>query len=140
MTVIEHLRQSFMRFPLLQQERLDIDCLRSVEGSYSIDSEPGTVQRTYMDGSTVHQLPFTISSRMFYSSDLQTQAENIRFFEALGTWLTAQTQRCEMPALGDKRTARTLEVVSSAYPFIVDSDEMTARYQIQLRLIYLQEV
>lgn len=140
MTVIEHLRQYFMEFPLLQKERLDIDCLRAPEGSYSIDSEPGDILQRYLDGSTVRRLPFTISGRMCYSSDIKAQAENLEFFEALDLWLSKRELLLDLPDLGEKRTARRLEVLSSAYPFVVDEDEGTARYQIQLRLTYLQEV
>lgn len=140
MTVIEHLRQYFMEFPLLQGERLDIDCLRSKEGSYSIDSEPGDIVQRYLDGSTVRRFPFTISGRMCYSSDLKNQAENLEFFEELEAWLAKKELFLDMPDLGEKRTTRTLEVLSSAYPFLVDENEELARYQIQLRLTYLQEV
>lgn len=140
MTVIEHLRQYFMAFPLLAEERLDIDCLRSEPDSYSIDSEPGDIAQRYLDGSTVRRFPFTISSRMYFGTDVQTQADNLAFFEALEAWLTQQTLVGRLPELGEKRTARSLEVLSSAHPFIVDDDAGVARYQIQMRLTYLQEV
>lgn len=141
MTLIEHLRRFFMTFPLLEGQRLDIDCLRSEPESYSIDSVPSESAVTrYLDGSSVRQFLFTISSRMYYGSDLDTQRENAAFFEALEDWLDRQTLFLRLPELGENRTARSLEVASSAYPFVVDEDEGTARYQIQLRLIYLQEV
>ena len=140
MTVIECLRNFFLSFPRLQGERLDIDCLRSSPGSYSIDSEPGDVAQRYLDGSTVRRFPFTISGRMYYGSDLKNQAENLAFFEELEAWLAKKELFLDLPDLGEKRTARKLEVLSSAYPFIVDEDQGLARYQIQLRLTYLQEV
>lgn len=140
MTVIECLRKFFLNFPRLQGERLDIDCLRSQEGSYSIDSEPGDVAQRYLDGSTVRRFPFTISGRMYYGSDIANQAENLEFFEELEAWLSQKELLLDLPDLGEKRAARSLEVLSSAYPFIVDEDQGLARYQIQLRLTYLQEV
>lgn len=141
MTVIEYLRQYFMNFPRLQGERLDIDCLRSQEGSYSIDSAPGeSVSQRYLDGSAVRRFLFTISGRMYYGSDIATQAENLAFFEELETWLSRRELLLDLPELGEKRTARSLEVLSSAYPIIVDDDEGLARYQIQMRLTYFQEV
>ena len=77
---------------------------------------------------------------MDYMPELKNQRENMAFFENLETWLTRQDMFMRLPELGEKRKARSLEVTSSAYPFIVNEDERTARYQIQLRLIYLQEV
>lgn len=140
MTVIECLRNFFLSFPRLQGERLDIDCLRSQEGSYSIDSEPGDVAQRYLDGSTVRRFLFTISGRMYYGADLANQADNLAFFEELEAWLSKKELLLDLPDLGEKRTARSLEVLSSAYPLIVDEDQGLARYQIQLRLTYLQEV
>ena len=141
MTVIDCLLNFFLSFPRLQGDRLDIDCLRSQEGSYSIDSEPGeSVSQRYLDGSTVRRFLFTISGRMYYGSDIANQAENLAFFEDLEAWLAKKELFLDLPDLGEKRTARKLEVLSSAYPFLVDENEESARYQIQLRLTYLQEV
>lgn len=141
MTVIECLRKFFLSFQRLQGERLDIDCLRSKEGSYSIDSEPGeSVSQRYLDGSTVRRFLFTISGRMYYGSDIANQAENLAFFEELEAWLSQRELLLDLPDLGEKRTARSLEVLSSAYPIVVDEEKGSARYQIQMRLTYLQEV
>ncbi|MGM9564155.1 MAG: hypothetical protein ACI3VQ_08815 [Faecousia sp.] len=130
-----------MSFPRLQGERLDIDCLRSKEGSYSIDSEPGeSVAQRYLDGSTVRRFLFTISGRMYYGSDIANQAENLAFFEELEAWLSKRELLLDLPDLGEKRTARSLEVLSSAYQIVVDEEKGSARYQIQMRLTYLQEV
>ena len=141
MTVIECLRKFFLSFPRVQGERLDINCLRSKEGSYSIDSEPGeSVFQRYLDGSTVRRFLFTISGRMYYGSDIANQAENLAFFEELEAWLSQRELLLDLPDLGEKRTARSLEVLSSAYPIVVDEEKGSARYQIQMRLTYLQEV
>lgn len=141
MTVMEHLRQYFMEFPGLQEHRIDIDCLQSQPESFSIDSVPSeSVVQRYLDGSTVKRLLFTISSRMYYSSDLTGQEENLQFFEDLENWVTQKDMLIDLPDLGEKRKARSLEVTQSGYPFTVDEDEGLARYQIQFRLTYLQEV
>lgn len=141
MTIIEALRQYFMQFPKLQEERLDINCLQSMPESFSIDSVPSeSVVTRYMDGSTVRRCLFTISSRMYHCDDLQNQNGNMAFFEELEGWLDKKNLFLQLPDLGEKRTARTLEVTQSAYPFILDENGETARYQIQMKLTYLQEV
>lgn len=140
MTVMQHLRQYFMEFPGLQEHRLDIDCLQSQPESFSIDSVPSeSVVQRYLDGSVVKRLLFTISSRMYYSSNLTGQEENLKFFEDLENWVTRNDLLMILPDLGEKRKARSLEVTLSGYPYTVNEDEGLARYQIQFRLIYLQE-
>lgn len=141
MTIIECLRQYFMGFPGLQEHRLDIDCLQSKPESFSIDSVPSeSVVQRYMDGSTVRRCLFTISGRMYHSSDLTGQENNLQFFEELESWVAQNEALMQYPDLGEKRKVRSLEVTLSGYPFTVDEDAGLARYQIQFRLIYLQEV
>ena len=141
MTVTKSLQQYFLTFPGLSGKRLNIDCLTAKTDSYSIDSVPSeTVMKRYIDGTAVKRHLFVISSRCFYSSDQQQQEENIAFFDALSEWLEEQEILGLLPDLGEKKTARKITVLSSAYPLIVDDGGETARYQIQLELIYLQEV
>ena len=141
MTIIEALRQYFRQYPGLKEERLDINCLQSKTDSYSIDSVPGeSVLTRYLDGSTVRRCLFTISGRMYHSEDLKNQDNNMAFFEELETWLENQILFMKLPELGAKRTARSLEVTLSGHPYILDETGETARYQIQMRLTYLQEV
>ena len=143
MNVIEHLRQYFLACPSFDGKRLNIDCLASDPESYSIDSVPTErILQRYIDGSTVRRQLFTISSRAYFGPDLQQQRENIELFADLEDWLDAQDARGLLPSLGTKRRARSVNVLSSAYPIEVDDGDQgsTARYQLQLDLIYLQEV
>ena len=141
MTVIESLREYFKTFPKLRNERVDLNCLQSKVDSYSIDSVPGEgVSTRYMDGSTVRRSLFTISGRMYHSDDLNNQSRNMEFFEELENWVENKNLFMQLPDLGEKRKARSLEVTLSGYPYLLDENGETARYQIQLRLTYLQEV
>lgn len=141
MTITKHLQEYFLTFPGLAGKRLDIDCLAPNDGAYSLDSIPTeTIVKRYIDGSAVKRHLFVISSRCFYSNDLQQQEENLAFFEDLSDWLFREEALGHVPNLGEKRTARKISVLSSAYPISVDDGGETARYQIQLELIYLQEV
>lgn len=141
MTVIESLQQYLAAAPPMKGKRLGIDCLASNVDSYSIDSVPcESIVVRYMDGATVRRCLFTLSSRMYYGDDLTQQAENLEFFGALETWISRQEQLFRLPSLGGGLRARSVKVLSSAYPMIVDEDAGTARYQIQCELIYTQEV
>lgn len=140
MTIMEALRQYFDTFPRLHGKRLSIDCLAAEQGSYSLDTVPcQTVQKTYLDGSTVCRKLFTLASRCYYADEVQQMSENLEFFEELEQWTEQQGFFGRLPKLGEGRKARSLRVESSPYIFVVD-DNGTARYQIQFELIYLQEV
>lgn len=140
MTLIQHMADYLKAFPMLKGERIDIDCLATEEGSFCLYSEPGeTVIHRYLDGSSVRRKLFTFAGRRFYGTNLQVQAGNAAFFEDLESWLLRQEQLSLLPKLGEQRRARELTVFSSGAPVYVD-DDGTAQYQMQLQLIYLQEV
>lgn len=141
MTVIDRLHAWLKTCPLFEHERLDIDCLQSKADSYSLDAVPcERIVKRYLDGGTVRRQLFTVSSREVYGPDLTQQSENLQLFEDLEAWLEGEIDAGRMPDLGSDRMVRSLAVLSSGYP--VDADEGqgggTARYQIQLELIYLQ--
>lgn len=141
MTILEHIRDYLRGYPKLAGERIDIDCLGSDADSFSLDAVPGEpVVRRYLDGSTVRRCLFLFSCRAYYGQDLRQQAENLALLEDLEQWLERQRLFCKAPALGEKRAARPIAVVTSAYPAIINGDTGMARYQIQCELLYTQEV
>ena len=94
--------------------------------------------KRYLDGSSLRQFLFTMSSREFKGEDIQQNTDNLAFYEAFAGWVLQQDRSGNLPALGDGRTSRKIEVTTSGYPFLVD-EQGTARYQIQLRLEYFQK-
>lgn len=141
MTVIDSLHAWLKTCPLFESERLDIDCLQSKPDSYSLDAVPcERIVTRYIDGGSVRRQLFTVSSREIFGPNLTQQSENLQLFEDLESWLNEQAERGMLPNLGEGRRARSLTVRSSGYPVDVDEGQGggTARYQIQLELIYLQ--
>lgn len=139
MTMIGILRDYFQRAPGFGRERLEINCLPGDVDRCSIDAVPcEPIQAVYLDGSTVRQYLFTLSSRMYHGADLRGQEANMAVFEGLEDWLETKRVFRDLPALGVGKKVRDVEIASSAYPYIVSPDG-TARYQVQLRLTYLQE-
>lgn len=141
MTVIDSLHTWLKSCPLFANERLDIDCLQSKADSYSLDAVPcERIVKRYLDGSTVRRQLFTVSSREVYGPDLTKQSKNLQLFEDLEDWLESEIDTGRMPDLGTNRRVRSLSVLSSGYPVEADEGQGggTARYQIQLELIYLQ--
>lgn len=143
MTVMEALHSYFKTAPVFANQRLDIDCLQSDPDKFSLDSVPSErIVKRYLDGGSVRRQLFTVSSRADFGPDINQQEENLQVFETLETWLDSQDALGILPPLGEKRRARTLRVLSTAYPIEVDEGSIggLARYQIQMELIYLQEV
>lgn len=141
MTILAYVREYLRGYPALKEERIDLDCLGSQSDSFSIDAVPSepVVQR-YLDGTTVRRCLFLFSCRAYYGQDLKQQAENLAFLGGLEEWLERQRWLGNVPQLGEKRAARPVTVVTSAYPAIINSDTGMARYQIQCELLYTEEV
>ena len=143
MTVMDSLHSYLKTCPAFTGKRLDIDCLRSKPDSFSLDCvQVERIVQRYLDGGTVRRQLFTVSSRAEFGPDIKQQKENLAVFDALESWLDAQDALGILPPLGETRKARSLRVLSTAYPVEVDEDSTgaLARYQIQMELIYLQEV
>lgn len=139
MTIIEALRGWLRAYPPLSKGRLAVDFLPKQAQTYSVDSVPCKEEvRRYLDGSSLRQFLFTLSSREFKGEDIGQNVDNLAFYEGFSTWVMEQNRARRFPQLGEGRTARKIEVTTSGYPFRVD-DHGTARYQIQLRLEYFQK-
>ena len=139
MTIIDGVRAWLKTYEGLADGRLSVDFLPEEAKSYSVDTVPTTeIVKRYLDGSSIRQYLFCVSSREFYSDDIAQNVDNQAFYEGLSSWLESKSKRRQVPDIGTGRTVRTIEISSTAYPFIVD-DHGTARYQLQLRLTYFQK-
>ena len=138
-SLVNALRNYFLSCPLLKENSaLNVDFL-SVDGiEYSIDTVPTetTIER-YVDGSRLCQYSFVFASRENYNADSLQNIENIAFYEKLEAWINQNNLKRNLPKLLDG-TAQKIEVTTAGYLF--DENMTTARYQIQCRLIYIQEV
>ena len=139
MTLTEALRGWLRTYPPLSKGRLAVDFLPKEARTYSVDSVPCKEEvRRYLDGSSVRQFLFTLSSREFKGEDIAQNTDNLAFYEGFSAWVLAQDRARRLPDLGEGRRAQKIEVTTSGYPFLVD-EHGTARYQIQLRLEYFQK-
>lgn len=139
MTIIEALRDWLRTYEPLSSGRLAVDFLPKQAQTYSVDSVPCKEEvKRYLDGSSVRQFLFVLSSREFKGEDIRQNTDNLAFYEAFSDWVLQQDRARAFPDLGEGRRARKIEVTTSGYPFQVD-EHGTARYQIQLRLEYFQK-
>lgn len=139
MTIVESLYNYFDGCELMNKNsQINIDLLDDEICSYSIETVPcKPIIKAYMDGSAKRQYLFIFASRQYYGDNL-TNIANSRFYEQLTDWIDEQSRHGNLPLLPDGCQALGLNVTSSGY--VIDNDTKSARYQIQCRLKYYQEV
>lgn len=139
MTIIDGVRAWLKTYEGLADGRLSVDFLPEAAKSYSVDTVPTTeIVKRYLDGSSIRQYLFCVSSREFYSDNIAQNVDNQAFYEGLAAWLERKSKLWQFPDIGTDRTVRSIEISSTAYPFVVD-EHGTARYQLQLKLTYFQK-
>lgn len=139
MSIIESLRDYILTFPDLPEGAVQIDYLGGEAGQFTLERVPGEpVLHRYTDGGCIKQVLFVFASRMYYGADVEQCAENQAFFEALEEWIEENDRDGVLPALTGGRVPERLEVTSSGYAFSEDSE--SARYQMQLRLVYRVDI
>lgn len=139
MGITEAIRAYLEDYPGLSGGVMHVDWLPESARYYSIESVPcEPVLKQYMDGSSRRQFQFNLASSMYYSSDVGNQTENMEWFESFDSWIQRQSFTRQLPELGEGRVCKSIETLSSAYPVDVDGNGL-ARYQLQMRITYLQE-
>ena len=137
-SIIDALEKYFIGCELLKDGALRVDYLGEKPVEYTIEVLPcDPVVKRYLGGSTVRQYLFAFGSREFYSQERLQNIQNSAFYELLADWVETRSMSGILPELPDGMEAQQLEVVSSGYLF--DGSMTNARYQIQLRLLYLKE-
>ncbi|EHR1329371.1 chloramphenicol resistance protein [Clostridium perfringens] len=142
MTIIESIRNFIKKCPYLEEfegvVRIGVDYLDKESTTYSIEKVPcNPIIKKYVDGSCKKQELFIFSSRESYGQDVFNNLENINFYEKFAEWIEEMNVKGELPLIDNRRKAEKLEVTSNGYAFQTDVDK--AQYQIQLKLIYIEE-
>lgn len=136
--IIEAVRNYILTYPDLPEGQVLVDYLGSEAGQFTIEPMPcDLIYKRYTDGGCQKQYLFLLVSREAYSADLLPCIENEQFFEEFAHWIETQNRSRILPKLGIGRFPVSIEIVTGGYAFGEDVD--TARYQIQLRLIYEEE-
>lgn len=134
--LIECIRDYVMQYPGLDENGcLYVDYLGAQAIEYAVESVPcDPVFKRYTDGGCIRQFLFVFASREYYSADVTQCIENLGFYEKFAAWIEEQNESGSLPALPGGRESLSLEVRTGGYVFDADTD--TARYQMQLRLLY----
>ena len=139
MTIIESIREYISGCPLLKNGvLLNVDRLGDTEIEYTVDGEiTNPILRRYTDGSSLRQFNFVFASREKYGADTLQNIANSGFYEDFADWIETQSNAGNLPELDEYRVPQYIEVQSDSYIF--DTDDSTARYQIQLNFVYYQD-
>jgi hypothetical protein len=135
MSMIERIRDYVLTYPQLPDGAVQIDYLGAEAGQFTLEAVPcDPVYRRYTDGGCIRQYLFVFASRSYYGADVALCAENQALFEGLSRWIRENDRQGALPVLDEGCTAERLDVLSSGY--VLSEDTESARYQMQLRLIY----
>lgn len=139
MSIISALRTYLATYTgLIAGAPLWVDYLSEITPGYAIMPTPGgKIIEQYINGSSLREYTFSFQS-MDQSADDLARIDTNEFYEALGEWMEAQTLAGNLPTLGAKQTAESIETVNQG--FRLDQGQSgTAIYQVQCRLTYLQQ-
>lgn len=138
--VIEYIRDAIKTCSLLEEgKRVNIDYIGE-SMSYSIDALPcDPVIKEYVDGGQMKQFQFAFTSKEEYDEDARVNIENSGFFEKFEEWLNKLGNwKNPLPVMENKKSPIGFETLNKGY--LYDVNEHLAKYRIECRFIYDQEV
>lgn len=137
-TIIEALRSYLASYSgLADGAPVWVNNLSGVNEYAIIQLPGGKVIQKYIGGGGEKEFPFAFQS-MLSTADDAARLENVGFFELFSDWLESQTEAGELPDLGTKKTATSIEALTWGYLY-EQGESGTGIYQINCRLVYEQE-
>jgi hypothetical protein len=107
--------------------------------AYSLDPLPcDPIIQRYVDGGARKQYQFAFMSKDEYDEDVRINIENSGFYEAFEDLLEELNNYGKLPDLGLKKSALFFETLNKGYLYDIDGNK--AKYRIECRLVYSQEV
>lgn len=138
MSIIESVREYITSCPELADGNINVDFLSSEELEYTIETVPcDPIIKYYIGGSSLRQYEFILASRELFGADTAANIQNSTFYEKFANWVEANNKNNVFPLLTEGRKPQKIEILT--HGCLLTEDAKTAVYQIQLRLIYIQE-
>lgn len=137
--LIDSCKDFILKYPLIDNmSDFGVDFLSNDPNTYSIEEVPiETTIEEYIDGSSKRQFVFVFASRFNYSQDIENNKKNSHFYEDFSEWIEQNSKQGNLPDLNNGKVAIELNVLTGGY--LYSADYSTARWQMQLQLIYEQE-
>ena len=140
MTLMETVRNYIASCPLLENNAiLGIDKLDSMGIAYTIDAIPSDpIIKRYADGGQLRQFQFVFASRQYYGMNVLENLENSGFYENFVDWIEKNNAMGLSRFINLGMDRKALSIAINSMPYVYDTEENTARYQVQLSLQYYQ--
>lgn len=137
--LIDSCREFILSCPFIDKlAEFGVDFLSNDPNTYSIEEVPTKpIINPYIDGTSERQFTFTFASRFNYSQEIESNKINSHFYEDFFEWVEECSNNGNLPILNNGKVALELKVLTGGY--LYSADFSTARWQMQLQLIYEQE-
>mgnify|MGYP004606894583 CR=1 FL=1 len=133
--IIDNIREFIKECPLLENDKINVNYLGGDTVSYTIEQVPtNPLIKRYSDGGKQKQVLFIFASRENYDEDVLENMDVAKFYEEFAEWIEEQNESGNLPVLDGGMISQAMETLTSGY--LINSEDRTARFQIQLRLIY----
>ena len=133
--IIDNIREFIKECPLLENDKINVNYLGGDTVSYTIEQVPtNPLNKRYSDGGKQKQVLFIFASRENYDEDVLENMDVAKFYEEFAEWIEEQNESGNLPVLDGGMISQAMETLTSGY--LINSEDRTARFQIQLRLIY----
>ena len=118
--------------------KVNVNYLEGSTDTYSIEEVPTEpILKKYVNGDSVRQYIFIFTSRESYGADVLQNIDNSGFYEKFADWIESNNDNEIFPVLDNELEPLEIKVTSTGY--VIDVNEDTARYQIQLRSKYFKK-
>lgn len=138
-SIIESIKKHIETCPLLEGGKVNVDYISGTEMTYTLDVLPcDPIIQRYVDGGSKRQFQFAFLSKEYYDEDVRVTIDNSDFYQQFEDWLEEMNMAGSLPSLPEGKYAYQYEVLSKGYLAEIDGNK--ARYVIECRLLYEQEV
>lgn len=133
--MLKQIKEYFKKCPLLEGSKINVNYLAEKALSYSIEAEPGErTIKNYVDGGELRQKVFLFASREEFDYDPKVNEDIAKFYDELSAWIDENNKKRILPKLD--KGCEPFEVKISSSEYLTSEDGKTARFQMQLKLIY----
>lgn len=142
-SIIDGIKDYFSACPIIQSMsgKVKVDYLKDQNRIFSIEPIPvNPIIEEYLDGLKEKQYQFSLVVKFPYSDEALQNIANNKLFENLATWVETQNEAENLPELPTGCRAEELTVTSPGALLQVTADWRTGRYQMMMRLVYLESI
>ncbi len=136
--IIENVREYMLSCPKLSGKKVNINCLGTKLGSFSIDNVVAeSIIKKYCDGGALKQAVFNLSIRDRYDELARENPYAETLLEEVEDWIYKQNIIKNLPDFGNDTVApRCIEVTKSGH--LYDTSMSSGRWQLEFRIVYKQ--